>query len=446
MATAGTIGLKSGVESDVVLLRRGGPRPNVPKRGVLRTCEALLKRSHQAAMVLREHGRPFPTRFLMRICPRSRPCLAACLLLLASVPLLAAEPVKSDTASHPHRLMYACLNKDVAVFDMDAGHKFVRWIPLNTDPAKLTEPPVKGDRGAANFRGICADPASGKLWVTYNPTDELICLDLATDRVLWRKKYGKHADSQAITPDGRTMYLPCREDGRWHVLDAQTGDELGAIATGGNPHNTEISPDGSRAFMESLAHPVGVHRRRAVARDRREGRPVLVGGAAVLGLGRRQVGLRLRERAARVRGRRRAEGGEGRAGRGRNGRRNPRAQLPKAGSPHGCPSHGVGLRPNNAGHKEVWVVDSGYGLVYAFDADPIPPKQIATIPLYDKPTDRPEPGWVSFSLDGKLAYFPGDAVVDTDAKKVVAHMPTSEKMIEIDFAGGKPVRAAPRMW
>jgi DNA-binding beta-propeller fold protein YncE len=294
----------------------------------------------------------------MRICPRSRPCLAACLLLLASVPLLAAEPVKSDTTSHPHRLMYACLNRDVAVFDMDAGHKFVRWIPLNTDPAKLTEPPVKGDRGAANFRGICADPASGKLWVTYNPTDELICLDLATDRVLWRTKYGKHADSQAITPDGRIMYLPCREDGRWHVLDAQTGEELGAIATGGNPHNTEISPDGSRAFMESLAHPwvfiADVRSREIVGKVgpfSSAVRPFSVSDdgkwvyACVNGLLGFEVGdVQKGEKVARVEAKRPAE---------------REAQLPKAGSPHGCPSHGVGLRPNNAGHKEVWVVDSG---------------------------------------------------------------------------------------
>jgi len=53
---------------------------------------------------------------------------------------------------------------------------------------------------------------------------------------------------------------------------------------------------------------------------------------------------------------------------------------------------------------------------------------------------------VCFSVDGKFAYTPGDAVIDGETKKVVARIPTSEKMIEVDFDGDKPVRAGRRMW
>ena len=48
---------------------------------------------------------------------------------------------------------------------------------------------------------------------------------------------------------------------------------------------------------------------------------------------------------------------------------------------------------------------------------------------------------MSFSIDGKYAYPDGGVVYDAYTKKVVARIPTSEKMIEIQFRDGKPVKA-----
>src|SRR3954452_20656774 len=100
---------------------------------------------------------------------RAIACWAATLALLLAPSLIRAA---DSTPAKSQRLLYVCLDKDLAVFDIDAGHKFVRWIPLNSDPkgkdgAGLPAP-VKGDSGAGRFRGICADPASGRLYVTYN--------------------------------------------------------------------------------------------------------------------------------------------------------------------------------------------------------------------------------------------------------------------------------------
>src|SRR3954453_6888012 len=61
---------------------------------------------------------------------------------------------------------------------------------------------------------------------------------------------------------------------------------------------------------------------------------------------------------------------------------------------HGCPSHGVGLTPDE---KEVWVCDAANSSLHVFDATVSPPKQGTSIPL------REQPGWVTFSLDGRLA-------------------------------------------
>ena len=84
---------------------------------------------------------------------------------------------------------------------------------------------------------------------------------------------------------------------------------------------------------------------------------------------------------------------------------------------HGCPSHGIGLTPDE---KEIWVADGAQQHVHVFDATVMPPKQIASIKL------REQPGWVTFSLDGRYAYPSTGEVIDTKTKKIVAAL-TDEK-------------------
>jgi DNA-binding beta-propeller fold protein YncE len=104
---------------------------------------------------------------------------------------------------------------------------------------------------------------------------------------------------------------------------------------------------------------------------------------------------------------------------------------------HGCPSHGIGLTPDE---KEVWVVDAANQQVHVFDNTAEPPKQKESIRL------REQPGWITFSLDGKLAYLSTGEAIDTATKKIVAALADekggevhSEKMVEIHWRGGQPV-------
>ena len=60
---------------------------------------------------------------------------------------------------------------------------------------------------------------------------------------------------------------------------------------------------------------------------------------------------------------------------------------------------------------------------------------------------REQPGWVTFSLDGKFAYPSTGEVFDVKTKKLITTLADekggevhSEKMVEIDFNGGKPIR------
>ena len=61
---------------------------------------------------------------------------------------------------------------------------------------------------------------------------------------------------------------------------------------------------------------------------------------------------------------------------------------------------------------------------------------------------REQPGWVTFTIRGDLAYPSTDDVFDVKTRKLVAQltdeegrMVMSEKMLEIDFRDGVPIRA-----
>jgi hypothetical protein len=71
----------------------------------------------------------------------------------------------------------------------------------------------------------------------------------------------------------------------------------------------------------------------------------------------------------------------------------------------------------------------------------MPPELVASIPLRD------QPGWITFSIDGRFAYPSTGDVIDVASRKIVAELTDehgvavqSEKMLEIDFAGSLPTR------
>jgi DNA-binding beta-propeller fold protein YncE len=340
------------------------------------------------------------------------------------------------------RRLYVTDRTGISVYDIDHGHKPLRKIAI----------PDSGD-----YKGIAASPPLGRVYVTSHTRDELICLDLGTDAVIWRKKLGKYADSLWVTPDGKRLYLPFRDEVDWKVVDAADGAVLGRVDTERGkrydvdpiadigPHNTWISRDGSRVYMEVLTVNyiyVGDTKSNQVLGKigpfTKGIRPFAVSDdekylyANVDGL----LGFEI------------AEINQDRSG----GKMVLRVEAhtpperiaevePPAHKPHSTASHGLNMRPDQ---KEIWIVDGVYGYVYVFDITSMPPRQIASVQLFASPSQRPHPGWITFGIDGRYAYPDGGAVIDTQTKKVAARIPTSEKLIEIDFENGKAVRAGHR--
>jgi hypothetical protein len=106
---------------------------------------------------------------------------------------------------------------------------------------------------------------------------------------------------------------------------------------------------------------------------------------------------------------------------------------------HGCPSHGIALSPDES---ELWLADAANSRVHIFDATSMPPKQLASTPLRD------QPGWITFSLDGRYAYPSTGDIIDTKTRQIVGGLTDehgravqSEKMVDAIYSGGRLVRA-----
>jgi len=341
------------------------------------------------------------------------------------------------------RRLYITNDVGISVYDIDRGHALIRRIDV---------------LNSGDYKGIAASVPLGRLYLTSHRLDELICVDLAGDQVVWRKSVGPYADSHWVTPDGRRIYVPTRGDIFWRVIDAQDGSEVARIPTerGQNyavdpigdigPHNTWINRAGTRVYMQVLTVPY-VYVDDTTTNE-------VIGKIGPFSNGVRPFTVADNERVlyANVDGLLGFEVAEitrapwgGRVIHRAEARTPPErfAEIPEPPQvkPHSTPSHGVNVRPNQ---REVWVVDGVYGYVHVFNVAWFPPAQVASIPIFADRAERPHPGWISFSIDGRYAYPDGGAVIDTATKKVVARIPTSEKMIEIDFQDGRVVNAGHR--
>jgi hypothetical protein len=309
----------------------------------------------------------------------------------------------------------------ILVYDIDRGHAFVKRIP--------TWPEVAGQQ--EQVRGIAASAPARRLFIS--TVKRLAAFDLVSEKIVWERSYdGTCCDRLALTPDGSTIYAPAFGAPKWYVVDAANGALLGAIDVMGWPRQAAFSRDGSLAFLSawesSVLSVVDVKARKVV----REVGPFTsfvcpftitrtasqvfanVDGLVGFEVGDLQTGLVL-DRVV-------VEG----------------YQMGLAHQ-YECPSHGIGLTPDE---RELWVSDGVDNRVHVFDATTYPPVASATVEV------RAQPRWMTFGIDGRYAYPSTGDVIDRHTKKIVATLGDergafvhSERMLEIQFQGANPVSA-----
>ena len=138
----------------------------------------------------------------------------------------------------------------ILVFDIDHGHKFVKRMAM---PTSLPLPPSTNGRPVSPqeaIKGIAAHAGTARLYVSTNR--RVAAYDLLTDKLVWEQRYEERGtDRIALSPDGTTLYAPELGAPKWVVADAKTGALITTIDKPGNPHNTQYSDDGTRVYFEA---------------------------------------------------------------------------------------------------------------------------------------------------------------------------------------------------
>jgi DNA-binding beta-propeller fold protein YncE len=307
------------------------------------------------------------------------------------------------------------------VFDMDNNFKFIKRIPTGGLDSK-GQP--------SNVKGIAVSLYTNCIYIS--TIEGMQCIDLSTEKILWEKRYEKGCDRMSISPDGKTIYLPSFENDHWKVVDAKTGKELHRIITNSHSHNTLCGPDGKKVYLEGLhsnlltvvntanqtiTSTVGpfYNHVRPFTIDAKQAR-CFVNTDSLLGF---EIGdLHTGKKIAHV---------------------DVKGFSMGSVKRHGCPSHGIALTPNE---QELWLADAFNESLHIFDISKKEINQIKTIKVSD------QPGWITFSIDGKYAMPSTGDIIDANSKEIITNLVDetgarvqSEKMVEVQFDGKNLLRA-----
>jgi hypothetical protein len=357
------------------------------------------------------------------------------LLALVLLPVAIPSPAQ---AGQLHHYEYVFPDNSIYVYDMDNRGALVKHVSVPT---------------SAGVSGAVASAVTGMLYISYGgnrrSSGSMLKYNLMTDEVVWAKHYPFGVDSMSISPDGNTIYMPTGESasgGIWKVIDANRGNVTTSIDSGGiGPHNTVVSPEGSRVYLgPRYSNYLVVASTRTNQVIRKIGpvrgvggiRPFTINGAqnlafitltGFLGFQVGDISTGSILYTVPVRG------------------------FPASGGAASAPSHGISLSPDE---KEVYLIDSINNYVHVFDVTGLPesaPRQVADIQLLGALSGNESPcaynclkyGWLHHSRDGRYV-FVGDSgdVIDTTLRKTAMTLPAlanSRTEIEIDFENGAPL-------
>jgi hypothetical protein len=359
------------------------------------------------------------------------------IVLLELILLLVTIPSPAQ-AGQMHHYEYVFPDNSIYVYDIDNRGALVKHVSVPT---------------STGVRGAAASAVTGMLYISYGSNrgcgGSLLKYNLMTDEVVWVKHYPFGVDSMSISPDGNTIYMPTGESasgGIWEVIDAKSGNVTASIDSGGiGPHNTVVSPDGSRVYLgpryTNYLVVASTRNNRVIRKIGPVGgiggiRPFTINGAQNLAFTTLSgfLGFQVGDIST-----------------GSILYTVPVQGFPTKGGAPSAPSHGISLSPDE---KEVYLIDSISNYVHVFDVTGLPgsaPRQVADIQLLGKMSHSESPcaynclkyGWLHHSRDGRYV-FVGDSgdVIDTTLRKRAMTLPAlanSRTEIEIDFEGGAPL-------
>ncbi|HYM09269.1 MAG TPA: hypothetical protein VEU62_00980, partial [Bryobacterales bacterium] len=257
----------------------------------------------------------------------------------------------------------------ILIFDIDAGHKFVRRIDL----------PIFKE----GIRGFTGSLKTGCVYYSTS-NHRLGCFNLKTEKVVWEKTYEAGCDRSSITQDGKKLYVPT---GWWYsgadsgflVVNAENGDLIKRIVVNPQAHNSIVSLDGRFLFLGSrtMLTIFDTRRENVIRQIPDVGEfgifPYTVDSRnriAYICLG-KHIGFDVVDLET--------------------GKVLHRVYVGEEHIPHR--THGAALTPDE---KELWISDQVGQKLFIFDATKMPPVLKGHVEL-----SQGGHGWVAFSLDGR---------------------------------------------
>ena len=94
----------------------------------------------------------------------------------------------------------------------------------------------------------------GRLLIVSRPSlADVVGINLSTGEIVWRFVVdGQRSDHMGLSPDGKHVAVSASTGNVVHILDVETGEEVGRFESGDSPHENTYSKDGERIFHASI--------------------------------------------------------------------------------------------------------------------------------------------------------------------------------------------------
>jgi DNA-binding beta-propeller fold protein YncE len=318
----------------------------------------------------------------------------------------------------------------IVVLDANDDYRFVKRIPTWE---------YAGSMSPEQVSGVAASPVTNMIYVAAR--GRMAAIDMATDKMVWSVTLDdKCCERPQVTPDGKTIVVGGDLQDYWYEVDAKTGKLIGKLEAPESPnsHNLNLSADGTTAFMSpnnKVMTISDIKSRKVIKTIRfpdnirvfvlnKDSSKVYANNNNFMGFLIADVKTGQVIKTVEVTS---------------VNWRSKWNVTPKPRIPHGCPSHGIALTPDET---EIWVADGIFNKIHIF-SNTDDPKEIDTIDTTSGPF------WMTFGLDAKYAYVSSGDVIDVKTHKIVAQMKDeyghtiySEKLLDMTFDNGHAQRVS----
>ena len=196
--------------------------------------------------------------------------LAPVALALCAVPASAAGPEGPPARPDTYPVMFVGNNWDGTADILDPHDGYRRIARLNIIPdfeermLEITLNPVRlgyylairqlVGEGHDQYVDDMFSSNDGRLVVVSRPSlADVVGIDIASGEIEWRfPMTGQRSDHMAISPDGENVAVSDSTANVVHILQTETGEEVGSFPSGDSPHENNYSKDGKLIYHASI--------------------------------------------------------------------------------------------------------------------------------------------------------------------------------------------------